>query len=289
MIEEDIEQLRQEVSVALDTDDNVEILKLLSSVNVAEIALLLDSLPAQQRDSIWPLIEPSDLGAVLLETQDDISDAKLKELDPEEIAAIVETLPDVDDQADIILALPTDKLVQTLHTLDANKREMLESVLSYSEDTAGGLMNIDQVTVRADVSLDVVLRYLRIRGELPDHTDQLFVTDRHDHYLGSLYLRDLLTNDPDVEVKSIMRTDVDAMHVHMSDNEVAREFEKYDLVSAAIVDEEHRLIGRITIDDVVDVIRDEGDHSIMNLQTTRYLAWNQPADRFSGRLCHRFF
>jgi len=265
MIEEDIEQLRQEVSVALETDDNVEILKLLSSVNVAEIAILLDSLPAQQRDSIWPLIEPSDLGAVLLETQDDISDAKLKELDPEEIAAIVETLPDVDDQADIILALPTDKLVQTLHTLDANKREMLESVLSYSEDTAGGLMNIDQVTVRADVSLDVVLRYLRIRGELPDHTDQLFVTDRHDHYLGSLYLRDLLTNDPEVEVKSIMRTDVDAMHVHMSDNEVAREFEKYDLVSAAIVDEEHRLIGRITIDDVVDVIRDEGDHSVMSM------------------------
>lgn len=265
MIEEDIEQLRQEVSIALEADDKVEILKLLSSVNLAEIALLLDSLPAQQRDSIWPLIESSDLGAVLLETQDDISDAKLKELDPEEIAAIVETLPDVDDQADIILALPTDKLVQTLHTLDENKREMLESVLSYSEDTAGGLMNIDQVTVRADVSLDVVLRYLRIRGELPDHTDQLFVTDRHDHYLGSLYLRDLLTNDPDVEVKNIMRTDVDAMHVHMSDNEVAREFENYDLVSAAIVDEEHRLIGRITIDDVVDVIRDEGDHSIMGM------------------------
>jgi magnesium transporter len=265
MIEEDIEQLRQEVSVALETDDSVEILKLLSSVNIAEIALLLDSLPAQQRDSIWPLIEPGDLGAVLLETQDDISDAKLKELDPEEIAAIVETLPDVDDQADIILALPTDKLVQTLHTLDANKREMLESVLSYSEDTAGGLMNLDQVTVRADVSLDVVLRYLRIRGELPDHTDQLFVTDRRDHYMGSLYLRDLLTNDPEVEVKSIMHTDVDAMHVHMSDNEVAREFEKYDLVSAAIVDEEHRLIGRITIDDVVDVIRDEGDHSIMSM------------------------
>ena len=265
MIEEDIEQLRQDVSAALDSGDSVELLKLLSSVDVAEIALLLDSLPAQQRDSIWPLIEPADLGAVLLETQDDVSDAKLKELDPEEIATIVETLPDVDDQADLILALPTDKLVSTLHTLDANKRERLESVLSYSEDTAGGLMNIDQVTVRADVSLDVVLRYLRIRGELPDHTDQLFVTDRHDHYMGALYLRDLLTNDPDAAVKSIMRTDVDAMNVHMSANEVAREFEKFDLVSAAIVDEEHRLIGRITVDDVVDVIRDEGDHSIMGM------------------------
>jgi magnesium transporter len=126
-------------------------------------------------------------------------------------------------------------------------------------------MNIDQVTIRADVSLDVVLRYLRIRGELPDHTDQLFVTDRHDHYLGALYLRDLLTNDPDVEVGNIMRTDIDAMHAQLSDTEVAREFENFDLVSAAIVDEEHKLIGRITIDDVVDVIRDEGDHSIMGM------------------------
>lgn len=263
MVEDDIEQLRQDVSVALEADDSVEISKILSTISVAETALLLDSLPAQQRDSVWPLIEPVDLGAVLLETQDDISDARLKLLDAEEIAAIVETLPDVDDQADIILALPTNKLVETLHTLDEHKREKLEAVLSYSEDTAGGLMNIDQVTIRADVSLDVVLRYLRMRGELPDHTDQLFVTDRYDHYLGALYLRDLLTNDPEVEVGNIMRTDIDAMHAHMSDTEVAREFENFDLVSAAIVDEEHKLIGRITIDDVVDVIRDQGDHSIM--------------------------
>jgi magnesium transporter len=100
---------------------------------------------------------------------------------------------------------------------------------------------------------------------MPDHTDQLFVIDRHDHYLGALYLRDLLTNDPDTEVRNIMRTDIDAMHAHMSDSEVAREFENHDLISAAIVDEEHKLIGRITIDDVVDVIRDEGDHSIMSM------------------------
>ena len=265
MIEDDIEQLRQGVTVALDADDSIEISKILSTISAAETAILLDSLPAQQRDSIWPLIEPGELGAVLLETQDEISDARLKLLSAEEIAAIVETLPDVDDQADIILALPTDKLVETLHTLDGYKREKLESVLSYSEDTAGGLMNIDQVTIRADVSLDVVLRYLRIRGELPDHTDQLFVTDRHDHYLGALYLGDLLTNDPDDEVSTIMRTDIDALHAHMSANEVAREFEYLDLLSAAIVDEEHKLIGRITIDDVVDVIRDEGDHSIMGM------------------------
>ncbi len=265
MVEDDIEQLRQDLAAALETDDNIEISKILSTISVAETAMLLDSLPAPQRDSIWPLIDPGNLGAVLLETQDDISDARLKLLDPEEIATIIETLSDVDDQADIILALPTDKLVKTLHTLDANKREKLESVLSYSEDTAGGLMNIDQVTIRTDVSLDVVLRYLRIRGELPDHTDQLFVTDRHDHYLGALYLRDLLTNDPEVEVSTIMRTDIDAMLAYMSATEVAREFEYSDLISAPIVDEEHKLIGRITVDDVVDVIRDEGDHSIMGM------------------------
>jgi magnesium transporter len=220
-------------------------------------------MPAQQRDALWPLIEPSHLGAILLELQDDVSDARLAALNPEEIAAIVESLADVDDQADLILGLPTDRLVRVLHTLDAHKRERLEAVLAFSEDTAGGLMNLDQVTIRADVSLDVVLRYLRMRGELPDQTDQLFVVDRHDHFLGALYLRDLLINDPDARVADLMRTDIDAMHAYMSDTEVARAFENLDLISAAVVDEEHKLIGRITIDDVVDVIRDQGEHSIM--------------------------
>ena len=263
MVEDDIELLRQEILLALEAEDNVEISKLLSGISNAETAMLLDSLPAQQRETLWPLIEPADLGPTLLETQDEVSDARLRELEPEEIAALVSSIPDVDDQADLILDLPRDKLARVLHSLDAQKREQLESVLVYDEDTAGGLMNIDQVTIRADVSLDVVLRYLRMRGELPDQTDQLFVTDRHDHYLGALYLSDLLTNDPDEDVAKLMRTEVDAMHALMSDTEVAREFETYDLVSAPVVDEEHKLIGRITVDDVVDVIREEGDHSIM--------------------------
>ena len=265
MIEDDIEQLRQDMALALENNDFIRVSSLLEAVDSTQISNLLDSLPPQQRDLIWPQINPSILGEVLLETGDEVRDGKLRELDSDAIAAIIESLPDVDDQADIILSLPTDKLVNTLHTLDAHKREQLESVLSYHEDTAGGLMNIDQITIRADVSLDVVLRYLRIRGEVPNHTDQLFVTDRHDHYLGALYLRDLLTNDPDELVKDIMRTDISAMNAHISDTEVAREFENYDLISAPIVDEEHKLIGRITIDDVVDVIRDEGEHSIMSM------------------------
>lgn len=265
MIEDDIEQLRQDITLALETDDIISVSSMLDAIDTAQISNLLESLPLQQRDVIWPLISPDLLGEVLLETGDEVRDSKLRELDSDEITAIIESLSDVDDQADIILSLPTDKLANTLHTLDAHKRQKLESVLSYHEDTAGGLMNIDQITIRADVTLDVVLRYLRIRGEVPDHTDQLFVTDRHDHYLGALYLRDLLTNDPDDLVKNIMRTDISAIHSHISDTEVAREFQSYDLVSAPVVDEEHKLIGRITVDDVVDVIRDEGEHSIMSM------------------------
>lgn len=265
MIEDDIEQLRQNITLALEDEDIISAASILDAIDTAQISNLLESLPLQQRNLIWPLISSDLLGEVLLETGDEVRDSKLKELESDEITAIIESMSDVDDQADIILSLPTDKLANTLHTLDENKRLKLESVLSYHEDTAGGLMNTDQITIRADVSLDVVLRYLRIRGEVPDHTDQLFVTDRHDHYLGALYLRDLLTNDPDDLVKDLMRTDIAAMHAHISDTEVAREFENYDLVSTPIVDEEHKLIGRITIDDVVDVIREEGDSSFLSM------------------------
>ena len=250
-------------SSAIEDEEQDVVVSLLQESSPTDMALLLDSLPVVQRDIVWPLIPEDQLGPVLLETGDELRDSRLRDLDSDQITAIIENVPDVDDQADIILSLSTDKLVNILHTLDEQKRDKLEAVLSYNDDTAGGLMNIDQITVRADVSIDVVLRYLRIRGEMPDHTDQLFVTDRHDHYLGALFLKDLLTNDPDLEVKTVMHTDVSAMNAHLSDTEVAREFENYDLISAAVIDEEHKLIGRITIDDVVDVIREEGDHTIM--------------------------
>jgi magnesium transporter len=265
MIEDSIEQLRQNISLALEDGSDSAIIHVIDGIGIAELAHLLESLPPQQRDLIWPEIDPVLLGGVLLETGDEVRDTKLKELEADEITAIIETLPDVDDQADLLLSLPTEKIASILLTLDTHKRERLESVLAYSEDTAGGLMNLDQITVRADVTLDVVLRYLRMRGDIPDQTDQLFIVDRHDHYLGALYLADLLTNELEALVQNIMRTDVDAMYAHISDTEVAREFENYDLISAPVVDEQHKLIGRITIDDVVDVIREEGEHSIMSM------------------------
>jgi len=265
MSEKITEQLRQDISHALEQSDRLAIANVLDEIDVAQIADLLESIPSAQRELVWPLIFPENLGQVLLETGDEVRQQKLNSLDSREIAQIVDTVPDVDDQADLILDLAPEKLVSVLYILDKQKREKLESVLSYPEDTAGGLMNLDPVTIRADVSLDVVLRYLRIRGELPDHTDQLFVTDRYDVYLGVLSINDLLTNDTESRVEAIMNTDVHALAADLIDDEVARIFEDDDLISAPVVDETGKLIGRITVDDVVDVIREEGDSSMLSM------------------------
>ncbi len=265
MSEQITEQLRQEISSALERSDTQAISDILEQINVAQIADILDSTPPAQRDLIWPLVYQKNLGPVLLETSEEVRQQKLNSFEPTEIARIIESLPDADDQADLILSLPADKLGSVLYILDRAKREKLESLLSYPEDTAGGLMDLDPITIRADVTLDVVLRYLRIRGEMPDHTDQLFVTDRYDKFKGILSLSDLLTHDPETPVADVMSAEVVAFDANTPDQEVARVFEDNDLISAAVVDEEGKLLGRITIDDVVDVIRDEGDSSVLSM------------------------
>lgn len=265
MSEQLTEQLRQDITTALDLSDRQGIASILDEIDVAQIADVLESIPSSQRDLIWPLILEENLGPVLLETGDEIRQQKLDQLESQDIAKIIDTLPDVDDQADLILTLPPEKLVSVLYILDRQKREKLESLLSYPEDTAGGLMDLDQITIRADVSLDVVLRYLRIRGEIPNHTDQLFVTDRYDNYKGALPLKDLLTSETDSMVKDIMNIEVLPLNATMEDDEVARLFEDNDLISAPVVDEQGKLVGRITVDDVVDVIREEGDSSMLSM------------------------
>lgn len=259
------EQLRQDISTALEESDTQVIAHLLEEINVAQIADVLESTPPAQRNLIWPHVFKQNLGAVLLETGDEVRLQKLDELDSEEIAEIIDFLPDADDQADLILDLPAEKLVSVLYILDIQKREKLESLLSYPEDTAGGLMDLDPITIRADVTLDVVLRYLRIRGEMPKHTDQLFVTNRYDVYKGVLSLNDLLTTDTETRVEEIMNTEIHSLDANMEDDEVARVFEDNDLISAAVVDNDGKLVGRITVDDVVDVIREEGDSSVLSM------------------------
>jgi len=236
----------------------------LGGMHPAEIALVLESLPPAGRAAVWPAVDPEARAEVFAEAEDAVRAARLAELDPESLASITQDV-DPDDAADLLQDLPGDVIEEVLTALDAQERSRLESVLRYEEDTAGGLMNLDVVTVRPDVSLETVARFLRRRGEIPEKTNRLFVVDRDGRYIGSLRLADLLINDPTRAVEAMVMTDLPAVPVDMDDAEVARLFEQFNLLTAPVVDADGRLLGRITVDDVMDVIRDEGDRSLMSM------------------------
>ncbi len=255
-----LEQLRQ----ALDSGDAHQVRNLLSGLHSAEIADLLESFPHGPRETLWELVDPDDHGETLVEVNDEVRAGLIDNMEPHDLVAATEGL-DADDLADLIQDLPGDVIQETLSAMDKQNRDRLVSVLHYPEDTAGGLMNVDVITVRADVSLDVVLRYLRLHIDIPDTTDSLFVVDRDDHFKGVLTLSAILTNDPDRLVAEVMNSDVTGIPADMDDAKVAKLFENLNLVSAPVLDDEGKLIGRITIDDVVDVIREDADHSLLSL------------------------
>jgi len=236
----------------------------LQNLHPAEIAHLMESLPHEQRDIVWDLVHPEDEGDVLVHVNDDVRARLIRDMDNSELLAAAEGL-DTDELADILSHYPDDVTEQVLDAMDEQHRQRLEAVMSYPEDSAGGLMNTDTITVRADITLDVVLRYLRRIGELPEMTDQLIVTDRHGRYLGLLPISTLLVSDPETRVAEVMDRSQDGIPADMSARDVATLFEKRDLVSAPVVGEDGMLLGRITIDDVVDVIRDEAEHSLMSM------------------------
>ncbi len=231
--------------------------EILNSLHPAEIADLLESLPIPQRRIVWELTD--DLrkeGEVLVHASDEVRANLIEMTNDHELVLATEGL-DIDDLADLIRDLPDAVTDKALAGMDRQNRERLEQVLSYDDRTAGGLMNTDVVTVRDNVTLDVVLRYLRMRRDIPEQTDNLIVVDYSNRYLGVLPLRKLLTKDPHTRVGETMETDVMPVPVTMPASEVATLFEHRDLVSAAVVDDADKLLGRITVDDVVDVIRDE--------------------------------
>ncbi len=236
----------------------------LHALNPAEIANLLESLPPRQRSIVWEMVSPEDDGEVLLHLGEDVRTALMRKMDVNELIAAAGEL-DIDDLADFVEHLPETVTQQLLKALDSDDRARLEAVLAHEPDTAGGLMNTDTVTVRPDVTLDVVQRYLRLRGELPAHTDALFVVDRYSHYLGALPLDRILTRAPEELVSSVMERDREPLPASLSEERVAQVFEDADLVSAPVVNAKNLLIGRITIDDVVDVIRREAEHKLMSL------------------------
>jgi len=236
--------------------------RMVNALHPAEIAHLLESLPPPQRELAWELVDVELDGDVLVELSEEVRAELLRDMDTHEIVAAAEGL-DVDDLADLLAELPEAVTRQVLRSMDQQDRVRLTAVLGYPEDSAGGLMNTDTVTVRPDVTLGVVLRYLRMRGDLPERTDCLFVVDRHDRYLGALPVTQLLTGDEDTTVSAAMDSEVAGIPPDMPAGEVARLFEGRDLLSAAVVDPDRRLLGRITIDDVIDVVREQAEHPLL--------------------------
>ena len=237
--------------------------RMIAAMHPAEIALLIESLPPAQREVVWNFVEPEIEGDVLVELSDEVRQSFIEGMNAEELLAAAEDM-EVDDLADLVGDLPETVGAQLVKSMDAQDRERLNQILSYEPDSAGGLMNTDTVSVRADVTVEVVLRYLRMRGELPDKTDRLFVADRNDLYLGTVALTRLLTEDPEEPVGDILDGEAPRIAPETTANEVSRLFQDRDLVSAAVVDASGRLLGRITIDDVVDVIREEAAHEVMS-------------------------
>jgi magnesium transporter len=252
------------LSEALKTGTMQHAQRMLNELNPAEIADLLESLPYTERNLIWELVDSEKEGEVLLEVGEEARTTLIRDMPLQDLVNATESM-DVDDLADFIQSLPDKVTAEVLTSLDAQHRERLEAVLSFPENSAGGLMNTDTITVRSEVTLDVVLRYLRLLGELPENTDSLIVTTRNNRYVGILPLSTLLTSDPELTVGEVMHREIETITADTEDSEVARIFEDHDLLSAPVVDNNRVLLGRITIDDVVDVIRDEGEHSVLGM------------------------
>ncbi|MBW7902050.1 MAG: magnesium transporter [Rhodocyclaceae bacterium] len=231
----------------------------LDKMHPADIAYVLEALPPQERLIVWDLVRAERDGEILLEVSDAVRESLIETMAPAELKAAAESL-DADELADLAPDLPQAVIEDVFRSLPAEEREQLRAAMSYPEDSVGSIMDFDLVTVREDVTLEVVLRYLRRFDELPDHTDQLFVVDREAQLKGVLPLNVLLVNDPETEVGAVMLTDCVELQPDDFAEEAAKAFERYDLVSAPVVDPERRLIGRVTVDAVVDLIREEAEN-----------------------------
>jgi len=254
----------QALRSALEAGTLKPVKRMINALHPAETADLIESLRPAERQLLWELVPSEDEGDVLLELNDEVRASVLEYMDEAEIVAAADGM-ELDDLADFIVDLPETVTRQVLHSMDQQDQDRLQAVLAYPDDTAGGLMNPDAVTVRPDVSLEVVLRYLRLRGGVPEKTDTLFVVNRNDRYLGALPLTVLLTADPAMAVSEVMLSEPVPLLADTPEEEVAKQFSDRDLLSAAVVDQNDRLLGRITIDDVVDVIREQGEHSLMSM------------------------
>ena len=255
----------QNLMIALEASNHDEAKHQIKELHPGEIARLLEAIQPKDRTVIWPGIEISMQGEVLKEVNEDVQSQLIGEMSVEDLVKATEKL-DTDDLADIVPNLPESAVHSLLLTLDFKHRERLNKILSYPEDSAGGLMNTDFISVRPDVTIRAVIRYLRLLKEMPVDTDQIFIVDRDFNYLGSLLITTLLTEEPEKIVTSLINNDASKpINAETDEAEVALMFEQRNLISAPVIDENNQLVGRITIDDVVDVIRDQAEHSVMSM------------------------
>lgn len=238
--------------------------KLLNSLHSADVAFILESLPLDDRLIVWDLVRADRDGEILLEVSDSVRQTLIADMDSTELLAAAEQL-DTDEIADIAADLPEDVLQDLLQSLDSNNRERLESALSYPEDQVGALMDFDIVTIRDDISLEVALRYLRKIKKLPELTDKLFVVNRLQKILGVLSLKKIVVNEPELMVKDVMAQDAVLFKDTDDAAEAAKAFERYDLVTAPVVNDQNKLVGRITVDAVMDYIREETDNNALSM------------------------
>ena len=252
------------LSQAIDSGSLYQIRQMIKTLPTAGIAHLIESSPPKTRSILWQLIDKDSEGEVIQYLNEDLQNDILRELNAEQVAELTEGL-ETDDLADILQQLPQQVTSQVLQAMGQQDRHRVETVLSYDEDTAGGLMNTDTITVRRNHTVELVLRYLRRHESIPEMTDNILVVNRDDELLGILPLREVLVSDPNTLVREVMREDIEAIPVDMEATQIAQLFEQHDWVSAPVVDNNEKLLGRITIDDVVDVIRDSTEHSLMSM------------------------
>ena len=235
----------------------------LADLHPADIAFILEALPLDERLAAWQLVKAGDDGDILLEVSDAVRESLIADMDHHEILAAAETL-DADELADLVDDLPRAMLPELMAGLDTQQRAQVQSALSYQDDQLGALMDFEMVTIREDVSLEVVLRYLRRFAELPAQTDKLFVVNQDNLLTGVLPLHWLLVNSPERMVSAVMAPDVNTFHPTDDAYEAAQAFERYDLVTAPVVDTTGHLLGRITIDAMVDVIREQSESEVLS-------------------------
>ena len=242
----------------------LELQQLLDRLHSADVAHILEALPQEDRLTIWNLVKAEHDGEILLEVSDAVRETLIAAMAGHELVAATGQL-DADEIADLAPDLPRSVIDDVFRSLPVEEREQLRAAMSYPEDSVGALMDFDMVTIREDVTLEVVLRYLRRLDELPGHTDQLFVVDRDEHLKGVLPLNRLLVSDPVTEVAAVMSTEMLKLRPDDKAQQAAHAFERYDLVSASVVDVEGRLVGRVTVNAVMDFIREESENEALKL------------------------